>query len=124
MVLTVGHEGSDAMYDVLVKHCNLGVDRRFVHWANKDKSVNGDRSFSTVEQVLVGYYNEKGQFFPPHMTDWKKGSLVCGEACNKLTTDIRDNLMVIPKLKQFFHAGDKKEVSKWFASVYFLDLLI
>jgi hypothetical protein len=83
-------------------------------------SVTTNRSFSSVEQVLVGYHNEAGSYFKPYMTAWEKGV----EYLTGIELDVRDNLMVVPVLQKYFRSGDKKEVSKWLGSVCFLGLMV
>jgi hypothetical protein len=116
----VSHKQANDMHAVLSKHCNLGVDRRFVHFGGKTPSVTTNRSFSSVEQVLVGYNNDAGTHFLPYMTEWKKGE----EYLTGIELDVRDNLMTVPVLQKQFRAGDKMEVSKSLGSLCFLGLMV
>jgi hypothetical protein len=101
------HSQANEFYDVLLKHCNLGVDRRFVHFTDKAPSVNTQRSFNSVEILLVGYCNLAGGHFLPYMTAWKKGKEFLPD---ERPEDVRSNLMAFPALKTFFRSGTPKAV--------------
>lgn len=101
------HSQANDFYEVMLKHCNLGVDRRFVHFLDKDPSVSTQRSFNSVEILLVGYYNGAGNHFLPYMTQWQKGVEFLPK---ERPEDVRSNLMAFPSLKSFFRSGSPKGV--------------
>ena len=124
VVIFASHSQANEMYEVASKHCNLGVDRRYVHFTDKRPSVTTTRSFNAIEEVIVGYHNDEGKYWPPHMYAWEKGAKeFSAEFLPEYTLNPRDNLMVCPVVKKCFRSGDMNEVSKWLASVYMKELV-
>jgi len=82
--------------EMLAKHCNLGVDTRFVHWRGKQPSVNMASSTSTVEIVIVGRVGEE---MLPHMQAWEEGLryMHADDHC-----DVRHNMMFCDVVKQHY----------------------
>lgn len=85
---------------VMEKYCNAGVDRRFVHFVDKQPSHLLERSFNTVECILVGFVNKSGQYRTLMQQNWKAG--VEFNVFTGKDGDVRDCVMNIPSLKQQF----------------------